>query len=62
MSKSEDREFSRLLHRAYIRDGAVVHTGQAVLVACVLHSQGQSRNSDDMVDVRKIMRDRNLTK
>jgi hypothetical protein len=48
------------MDRAYIRDGKTVHSGEALLLACVLHTNGKSRNSDAMVDVQKIMRDHNL--
>lgn len=47
---------------AYIRDGQTFHSGEALLLACLLHAKGKSRSSDDMVEVRKIMKDRNLTK
>lgn len=57
---SEDnRVFSRLIHRAYIRDGETLHTGEAVLLACLLHAKGKGRKSDDFKDVQKLMRDRN---
>jgi len=57
---TSDRHFYRVLHRAYIRDGKVVNTGEALLLACLLHAKGAGRDSDDMQDVRRIMRDRNL--
>ena len=60
--KYEEREFYRLLTRAYIRDGNGVHTGEAVLLATLLHAKGKNRsngNSKDMADVQRIMRDRN---
>ena len=57
-----DEEFYRVAHRAYLRDGSAVHEGEALLVACLLHSKGKSRQSDDMTEVRKIMRDHNLDK
>lgn len=64
MSKREDendnRGFSRLIYRAYIRDGHNLHTGEALLLACLLHAKGKSRKSDDMTEVQRIMRDRNL--
>lgn len=48
-----------MIHRAYIRDGKNIHTGESLLLACLLHAKGQSRNSDDMKDVQRIMKDRN---
>jgi len=58
-NKNDNREFSRFVYRAYIRDGATLHTGEALLLACLLHAKGKSRKSDDMKDVQRIMHDRN---
>lgn len=58
-NKNDNREFSRLVYRAYIRDGHTLHTGEALLLACLLHAKGKSRSSDDMKDVQRIMRDKN---
>lgn len=61
MSKrSDDREFSRLLYRAYLVDGDTVHTGEALLLACLMHTTGGSRKSEHMADVQRIMRDKNV--
>ena len=60
MTRREDEEFNYLIYRAYIRDGKQTHTGEALLLACLLHAKGKGRNSDDMVEVQKIMRDHNL--
>lgn len=49
-----------IMHRAYIRDGKVFHTGEAVTLACLIHSKGKSRTGDDMTKVQKIMRDKNI--
>lgn len=62
MQDKDNRYFSRLIYRAYIRDDKTFHTGEAVLLACLLHAKGKGRNTDDMTDVQKIMRDRNLDK
>lgn len=51
-----------MIYRAYIVDGDTVHTGEAVLLACMLHAKGKGRNTDDMKDVQKIMFDHNLDK
>lgn len=45
---------------AYIRDEKVVHTDEAVILACLLHTHGKGRASKDMVDVQRLMRDHNL--
>lgn len=59
--QSEDnRAFSRLIYRAYIRDGKTIHTGESVLLACLVHSKGNK--SKDMEDVQRIMRDHNRKK
>lgn len=55
--KYEEREFYRLLSRAYIRDGKTVHEGEAVLLASLVHTKGNK--SKDMADVQRIMRDHN---
>lgn len=47
------------MDRAYIRDGKTVHSGEALLLACLLHTKGKGRESADMKDVQKIMRDHN---
>jgi len=60
--KSEHREFYSLVHRAYIRDGKSIHQGEALLLACLMHAKGQSRDSGDMTEVQRIMRDKNLKK
>jgi hypothetical protein len=61
MSKIRE-PFYRVMDRAYIRDGHGTHTGEALLLACLLHAKGKGRNSADMTDVQKIMRDKNLDK
>lgn len=58
--KYEEREFYRLVSRAYIRDGKTLHEGEAVLLATLVHTKGNK--SKDMEDVQRIMRDRNLNK
>lgn len=51
---------NRVMDNAYLWDRNTIHTGEALLLACLLHSKGQSRASKDMTDVQKIMRDKNL--
>lgn len=55
-------QFSRVIHRAWLRDGDKTHTGEALLIACLLHAKGEGRESRDMEDVRRIMRDANVEK
>ena len=57
--KNDNREFSRLIYRAYIRDGKTFHSGEALLLACLMHAKGKNRQGDDMKDVQRIMRDAN---
>jgi len=47
------------MDRAYIRDGDTFHSGEALLLACLLHAKGKSRKSDDMKDVQRLMKDHN---
>lgn len=58
----DEKEFYRFVHRAYIKDGKAIHTGEAVLLACMLHVKGKGRNTDDMVEIQRIFRDPNLDK
>jgi len=46
--------------QARIRDGRFDITGEALLLACLLHTKGDGRNSDDFKDVQRIMGDINL--
>lgn len=50
------------MYRAYLRDGHTEHSGEALLLACLLHAKGKSRKSADMIEVQRLMRDRNLDK
>lgn len=59
---NDNREFSRLIYRAYIRDGKIEYSGESLLLACLLHAKGKSRMSADMTDVQRIMKDVNLDK
>ncbi len=45
---------------AYIRDGRVIHTDESVILACLLHSKGKGRGTEDMRQVQRIMKDQNL--
>lgn len=50
----------QVVNRAWMRDGSNIYTGQALLLAMLIHSQGTDRNSEDGELVRKIMKDHNL--
>lgn len=45
---------------AYIRDGKLFHTDEAVILACLVHAKGKGRGTKDMEDLLRIMRDKNL--
>ena len=50
----------RMMDRAWLRDGEVIHTGEALLLAVLLHSKGKSRaNFEDTKYVAKLMKDPN---
>lgn len=51
---------TRIMDLAYIRDENLVHTDEAVVLACLLHTKGKGRNSDDFKEVQRIMKDKNL--
>jgi len=48
----------RMNQIAYIRDEELMHYGEAVILACLLHAKGQ--RSKDLEDVQRIMKDHNL--
>jgi hypothetical protein len=52
----------RVMDRAYLRDGRTTHSGEALLLACLMHAKGKSRKSPDMTEVQRIMKDQNLKK
>lgn len=51
---------NRVMDRAWLRDAETIHTGEALMLACLVHAKGRGRNSDDMTEVQRIMRDHNL--
>jgi hypothetical protein len=59
MNKKSDREYTHLMYRAYMRDGQTLHTGEALLLACLMHAKGAGRKTHDMRDVQRIMKDVN---
>lgn len=50
----------RVMDVAYIRDGNLIHTDESVILACLLHSKGKGRGTEDMTEVQRIMKDKNL--
>lgn len=56
----EHQQGWRLIQTAYVRDGELLYTGEAMSLACLLHTKGRGRNTKDMLDVQKIMNDHNV--
>lgn len=56
------RDTRQLINQAWIRNGSsnAVITGEALILACLLHTTGAGRNSDDMKTVQSLMDDINL--
>lgn len=55
---------NRLMDKAYMYDkSGNVHTGEALLLAVLLHAKGKtSRGQEEMLQVGRLMKDRNLPK
>lgn len=54
---------NRMMDRAYLRDGSVFHTGEALLLALLVHTKGKTkRGAEEMNHIAKIMNDPNLDK
>ena len=54
---------NRVMDVAYIRDGDVVHRGEALLLAVLLHAKGRTkRASNEMQEVAKMLDDPNINK
>ncbi|AXH49273.1 hypothetical protein HWB76_gp129 [Streptomyces phage Blueeyedbeauty] len=52
---------NRMMDRAYLRDGNVVHTGEALLLALLFHAKGKTkRGNDELKQVSKMLDDPNL--
>lgn len=54
------RDTRQLINQAWIRNGDSVVTGEALILACLLHTHGESRDSEDMLEVLRLMNDVNL--
>lgn len=56
------RDTRQLINQAWIRNGhsKSVVTGEALILACLLHTHGAGRNTDDFKVVQALMDDVNL--
>lgn len=54
------RDTRQLINQAWIRNGDSVVTGEALILACLLHTTAAGRNSKDMETVQALMNDINL--
>ncbi len=51
----------RMMDRAHFTDkNGIEYTGEALLLALLVHTHGKNRNSKDMRDLQEIMEDPNL--
>jgi hypothetical protein len=51
----------RFMDIAYLRDGSVIHTGEALALAILLHAKGRTkRASEEVNQVAKMLDDPNL--
>lgn len=56
------RDTRQFINQAWIRNGKsdAVVTGEALILATLLHTHGKGRNSDDLKVVQSLMNDVNL--
>jgi len=53
----------RVMDIAYLRDGSIMHTGEALSLAVLLHAKGNSqRAKNDIAEVAKMLNDPNIDK
>lgn len=53
----------RLMDRAYLLDGKIEHTGEALALAMLLHAKGSNqRTKQDMEQVGRMLNDPNISK
>lgn len=53
----------RVMDVAYLRDGDSEHTGEALVLACLLHAKGKTNRADNEVKkVGEMLNDPNLDK
>lgn len=54
---------NRVMDRAWLRDGDVIHTGEALLLAVLLHTKGKTgRSQNDLEQVARMLNDPNQRK
>ena len=54
---------NRVMDRAWLRDGTVIHTGEALLLAVLLHAKGKSgRGQAELEQVARMLNDPNQRK
>jgi hypothetical protein len=54
---------NRIMDRAWLRDGEVIHTGEALLLAVLLHAKGKSgRGQAEIEQVARMLNDPNQRK
>jgi hypothetical protein len=64
MAKIDPEQFyTRILHRAFLRDGRITHTGEALALALLLHAKGKTqRGESEVQQVSRMLNDPNLDK
>lgn len=51
---------NRMMDRAWLRDGETVHTGEALLLALLLHTKGKTKRGQKEIEhVARLMNDPN---
>ena len=54
---------NRVMDVAYIRNGETIYSGEALVLACLLHAKGKTkRGQEEIAQVAKMMRDPNLNR
>lgn len=54
------RDTRQFINQAWIRNGENTVTGEALILACLMHSTGKARSGDDFKVVQSLMNDVNL--
>jgi predicted RecA/RadA family phage recombinase len=63
MSKKYIEPGKRLMDLAYIRDGSLVHTGEALVLALLIHTRGRTnRGADEVKHLAAMLDDPNIEK
>lgn len=51
---------NRMMDKAWLRDGKIVHTGEQLLIALLLHTKGKTKRGREEVEhVARLMNDPN---